>query len=106
MEDIETHEPQTRRLSIDLTADSLSLNFLVYFDRMSSYFSMKTNKRKVRKCLKYTKEFSRRFDMGNGKYLSIFLGVFARKLHILLRLSIWALYPCTCKGYRSDSCCF
>ena len=78
MEDIETHEPQTRRLSINLIADSLSLNFLVYFDRMSTYFSMKTNKRKVRKCLKYTKEFSRRFDMGNGKYLSIFLGVFAR----------------------------
>ena len=78
MEDIETHEPQTRRLSINLTADSLSLNFLVYFDRMSSYFSMKTNKRKVRKCLNCVKEFSGRFDLANGKYSSIFLGVFAR----------------------------
>ena len=32
--------------------DSLSLNFLVYFVEMSSYFSMKTSKRKVRKRLK------------------------------------------------------
>ena len=45
---------------------------------MSSYFSVKTNKGKVRKCLKCVREFLRRFDLANGKYLSIFLGVFAR----------------------------
>ena len=39
---------------------------------------MKTNKRKVRNCLKYAKRFLRRLDLANGKYLSIFLGVFAR----------------------------
>ena len=45
---------------------------------MSSSFSVKVNERKVRKCLKRVKEFLRRFDLGNGKYLSIFLGVIAR----------------------------
>ena len=45
---------------------------------MSSYFSMKTNKRKVTKSLNCVKEFLRRFDLANGKYLSIFLGAFAR----------------------------
>ena len=45
---------------------------------MSRYFSTKTNKRKVRKCLKCVKEYSHRFDLANGKYLSIFLGVFAK----------------------------
>ena len=39
---------------------------------------MKTNNRKVRKCLKCVKEFSRGFDLANGKYMSIFLGFFAR----------------------------
>ena len=39
---------------------------------------MKTNKRKVRKYLNCVKEFSRRFDLANRKYLSIFLGFFAR----------------------------
>ena len=33
---------------------------------------MKTKKRKVTKCLKCMKEFSRRFDLVNEKYLSIF----------------------------------
>ena len=32
----------------------------------------------MRKCLKCVKKFSRRFDLGNVKYLSIFLRVFAR----------------------------
>ena len=45
---------------------------------MLSDFSMKTNKIKVRKYLNWVKEFSRRFDLANRKYLSIFLGVFAR----------------------------
>ena len=55
---------------------SLSINFLFTLPR--SYFSVKTNKGKVRKCLKCVREFLRRFDLANGKYLSIFLGVFAR----------------------------
>ena len=33
---------------------------------------------KIRKWLKCVKEFSYRFDLANGKYLSIFLRVFAR----------------------------
>ena len=45
---------------------------------MSSYFLMKTNKIKFWKCLKCVKEFSRRFDLVNVKYLSIFLGFFAK----------------------------
>ena len=44
---------------------------------MSSYFSMKTNKRKVKKRLQRMTKFSRRFDVVNGKFFSIFLGVFA-----------------------------
>ena len=63
---------------INLIADSYSLNFLVYFVEMSSYFLMKANKRKVRECLKWVKEFSRRFDFANLGIFSIFLGVFAR----------------------------
>ena len=43
---------------------------------------MKTNKRKVRKCLKCVKQSSRRFDLANGKYLSILLGLFARIVKI------------------------
>ena len=43
---------------------------------------MKTNKRKVRKSLKYVKKYSRRFDDANGKYFSILLGVFARTVKI------------------------
>ena len=39
---------------------------------------MKINKIKAMKCLKCVKEFSRRSDLVNGKYLSVFLGVFAR----------------------------
>ena len=39
---------------------------------------MKTNKRKVRKCLKCVKKYSCIFDLANGKYLSIFLVIFAR----------------------------
>ena len=39
---------------------------------------MKTNKIKVRKYLNWVKEFPRRFDLANRKYLSIFLGVFVR----------------------------
>ena len=34
---------------------------------------MKSNKRKVRKYLKCVKEYSRRFDVANEKYLPIFL---------------------------------
>ena len=45
---------------------------------MSSYFFMKRNKKKFKKCVNCVKEFLRRFDLANGKYLSIFLGVFAR----------------------------
>ena len=39
-------------VSIELL--TLSFNFLVYFNEMSSYFSMKANKRKVRKRLKFS----------------------------------------------------
>ena len=69
--DVETRE-------VSSIADSLSLNFLVYFAEMSCYFSMKRNKRKVRKSINCMKEFSRRFDLAYRKYLSIFLRVFAR----------------------------
>ena len=48
--DVETREPQTQGLCVN-SCSSLSLNFLVYFAEMPKYFSMKTNKRKVRKCL-------------------------------------------------------
>ena len=73
----------------------LCLNFLVYFAGMSSYFSMKTNKRKVRKCFKCVKEFSRRFELANGKYFSIFLEFLQElsRLHIFLRLSIFTKGP-------------
>ena len=47
--DVETRKPQTRGLSVNSIADSLSLNFLVYFAEKPRYFSMKTiNKRQVR----------------------------------------------------------
>ena len=38
-DDLKTREPQTGGLSVNSTADSLSLNFLVYFGKMSRYFS-------------------------------------------------------------------
>ena len=38
---------------------------------------MKTNNRKVKKYVKCSKGFSLRYDLENGKYLSIFLGIFA-----------------------------
>ena len=57
-------------------------NFLVYFAEMSSYFLAKTNKGKVRRRLKCVKEFSHRSNLANGKYLSLFLGVFARIVKI------------------------
>ena len=41
--DSETREPQTRAVSVNSIADSLSLNFLVYVTDMWSYFSLKTN---------------------------------------------------------------
>ena len=65
------------------------LTFLFTLPRCQVIFKMKTNKRKVRKCLNYVKKFPRRFDLTNGKYLSVFLGVFAglSKFNILLRLS-------------------
>ena len=57
---------------------SLSINFLFTLPRCQVIFQWKQNKGKVRKCLKCVREFLRRFDLANGKYLSIFLGVFAR----------------------------
>ena len=71
--DVETHEHQTCGLSANSIADFISLNFLAYFAKMSSYLSIKTNKRKLRKYRKCVKEFSRRVDLANGKYLSILL---------------------------------
>ena len=75
---VETREPQARGLSVNSIADSLFLTFLIYFAEMSNYFLMKVNKRKSWKCLKCVKEFSRKFYLANWKFLSIFLGVFAR----------------------------
>ena len=46
---VETREPQTGGLSVNSCVVSLSLNSFTYFAEMSSYFSKKTNKRKVRK---------------------------------------------------------
>ena len=46
--DFETREPQTLGLCVNSIADSLGLNSFVYFAEMLSYFSMKTNERKVR----------------------------------------------------------
>ena len=63
---------------INLIADCYSLNFLVYIVEMSSFFLMKANQRKVRECLKWVKEFWRRFDFANLEIFSIFLGVFVR----------------------------
>ena len=43
---------------------------------------------KVRKFIKCVTEFSRKYDLSNGKYLSIFLGFFARgkgQLHEIKR---------------------
>ena len=56
---------------------------------------MKTNKRKVWKCLKSVKEFSRRFDLANAKLMSVSSGFLQElsKLHIFLRLSIFVKCP-------------
>ena len=112
--DVETWKPQTRGLSISSIADLLSLNFLGYVAKITSYFSMKTNKRKVRKCLLCVNEFWNRFDLANGKYLSIFLRVLQEllRLHILLRLSLstnftWKIENkryCMDFPYKTKSC--
>ena len=44
---VETREPQTRGLSVNSTANSLSPNFLVCFANIWTYFSMKTKKEKI-----------------------------------------------------------
>ena len=54
---LELGEPQKRGLSIYSIADSLGLNLLGHFAEVLSYFSMKTNRRKVRKCIRCVKEF-------------------------------------------------
>ena len=54
----------TQGLSVDSIAHSLSLKFLAYFAKMSSYFSMKTNKKIVMKSLKCLKDYLRRFEEG------------------------------------------
>ena len=48
---------------------TLCFNFLVYFKEMSSYYSMKAHKRKVRKCLKSVKEFLHRSDLVNQNFV-------------------------------------
>ena len=60
-EDVETRESQTRGLSVISIVDSLYLNFLVYLAEMSNWFLMKTNKRKLWKCLKGTLSGLRHF---------------------------------------------
>ena len=50
--DVGTQEPQKRGLSVNSIADSLGLNLCGYFAEVLSYFSMKTNRRKVRKRLR------------------------------------------------------
>ena len=42
----------------------------------------KTKQKKVKKCLKCMKEFWRRFDLADEKYLSSFLGAFARIVEV------------------------
>ena len=54
-ENVEICKPQTRELSVNSIANSLTLHFLVCFAETSSYISMKANKRKVRKCLQHKK---------------------------------------------------
>ena len=72
--DVETCEPQTRGLSVNSIADSLSLNVLW---RDVKLFSNENKQMKVRKFIKCVTEFSHKYDLSNGKYLSIFLGFFA-----------------------------
>ena len=48
---------------------TLCFNFLVYFEEMSSYYSMKAHKRNVRKCLKSVKEFLHRSDLVNRNFV-------------------------------------
>ena len=71
-------KPQTRKLIVNSFAGSLIFNFLGYFAEISSYFSMKKNRTKVRKCIRCVKEFPHRFDLANGKYMSIFLRAFVK----------------------------
>ena len=78
---------------------TLSLNFLVYFTKMSSYFLMKTGKRKVRKYLKWSKKYSQRFDLANGKYLPIFQGVFGRIIKIIHLTLDTTVYKVICIMY-------
>ena len=70
------------RAKRQFNCSSLSLNVYFYFVEMPNYFSIKTKKRKVGKCLKCVKEDSRRFELINGKYLSIFLGIFVKIVEV------------------------
>ena len=75
-------------MSIELLTLSV-LSFSFTLPRCQAIFQWKQTK--VRKCLKCAKEFSRRFDLVNGKYLPNFLGFLQElpRLHILLKLSIF-----------------
>ena len=86
----ETRETQTQGLSVNSTADSLSINFLLYFAEMSSFLSMKTSKSKVTKCL--------RFDLANRKYTSIFLGLFATFVKVTQFFFTQKFPPSTCQN--------
>ena len=63
-----------------------------YFAETSSYFSMKSNKRKVRKCLRCLKEFSHNLTWRMENTCQFSQGFLQElsKLHILLRLLIYA----------------
>ena len=69
--EVETSELQPRGLNVNLIADSLNLEFLLYFADMSSYFSMKTNKIEVAESKQKTK--NKHSLKGCIKYFSSFL---------------------------------
>ena len=80
---VETRELKTRGLSINSISYSLTLNFLFTLPRCQVIFQWNQKKGKVTKCLKCVKEFSCSFDLANEKYLSVFLGVFAKIVKVI-----------------------
>ena len=56
-------------MNINSIAEPFSLNFLVYFSEISSYFSMNKTKETLENALSAWRNFPRRFDLANGKYL-------------------------------------
>ena len=83
-------------MKLSSTADSLILHLLVYSAEMSSYFSTKTNKRKVGNLSSTWSNFHVDLTCRMGHIFLILIGVFTR----IAKVTFWLGYQFSRKGPR------